>query len=82
MYRGFVTLQKRTEVIHPPDKDEDGEDAEPTVEIKHDPLCDFTISIPKVLTTHSSSLSYYSLLLKQKWLLHKIGLIIDSVKNC
>ena len=48
MYRGFVTLQKRTEIIHPPNKDVDGEDTEPTVEVKYDPLYDFTISIPKV----------------------------------
>ena len=48
VYRGFVTLQKKTEIIHPPDKDEDGEDAEPTVETKYEPLCELNISIPKV----------------------------------
>ena len=48
MYRGFVTLQKKTEITHPPDKNEDGEDAEATVQFKYEPMCDFTISIPKV----------------------------------
>ena len=51
MYRGFVTLRRRREHMEPGVPGEDGEMPPPTVTVRYDPLCEFSVNIPKVRTS-------------------------------